>query len=151
VSKLLTGWGVRILIIAIIGVGAFLLRDRLSSNAGDLTVGDCFDDPGSVTEVSDVQHHPCAEAHSGEVIYTGKMSGDNGSYPADDVILDFVTTNCLPAFASYTGQEYDGQTLDVGYFHPTPDGWSSGDRDVICYAVRIDGTSTTGSLKQAGQ
>ena len=148
-SRLLSGWGIRILIIVVIVIGGFLLRDRLSGNAGDLSIGDCFDDPGTVTEVSDVQHHPCAEAHSGEVIYTGNMSGENGSYPSDDLILEFVTTNCLPAFKSYTGQEYDGQTLDVGYFHPTRDGWSGGDREVICYATRIDGTPTTGSLKVA--
>ena len=32
----LAGWGVRIAIIAVIAAGAFLLRDRLSGNAGDL-------------------------------------------------------------------------------------------------------------------
>ena len=34
----LAGWGVRIAIIAVIAAGAFLLRDRLSGNAGDLAV-----------------------------------------------------------------------------------------------------------------
>jgi hypothetical protein len=145
----LSSWAIRIGIIAAIIIGGFVLRDRLSSNAGDLQVGDCFDDPGQVAEVKDVQHHPCSEAHTGEVIYVGSMAGENSAYPSDDTILTFVGTNCLPAFASYTGKEYDGVTLDVGYFHPTSEGWNKGDRGVICYAYNIDGSTTTGSVKVA--
>lgn len=145
----LKGWGIRIAIIAVIVVGGLIFRDRLSSNAGDLKVGDCFDDPGSIAEVSDVQHHPCNEPHTSEVIYVGEMTGDNASYPSDDVIFTFVSDNCLPAFASYTGKEYDGVTLDVGYFHPTTDGWSKGDRGLICYAYNLDGQPTNTSVKAA--
>ena len=146
----LAGWGIRIAIIAAIAVGAFIFRDRLSGNAGDLSVGDCFDDPGSVVEVSDVQHHPCSEAHTGEVLFVGKMAGSNDAYPSQDTIFDFVSVNCLPAFESYTGQSYDGQVLDVGFFHPTEPGWKGGDRGVICYAYRLDETPMTGTIK-AGQ
>ena len=64
-------WGVRIAIIAIIIVGGFVLRDRLSSSAGDLKVGDCFDEPATGGEISDVQHHPCTEAHTAEVVFIG--------------------------------------------------------------------------------
>jgi Septum formation len=142
-----SSWVIRIGIVAAIVIGGFVLRDRLSSNAGELKVGDCFDDPGSVAEVSDVQHHPCSEAHTGEVIFVGDMTGDNSSYPSDDTILTFVSASCLPAFTSYTGKAYDGQVLDVGYLHPTKDGWGGGDRGVICYAYNIDGSTQTGSLK----
>ena len=145
----ITGWGVRIAIVAVIAVVGLIFRDRLSGNAGELQLGDCFDDPGSIAEVSDVQHHPCAEPHSGEVIYVGDMSGSNDAYPTDDAIFSFVSANCLPAFASYTGHAYDGVTLDVGFFHPTTEGWGKGDRGVICYATRLDGSTTTGSLKVA--
>src|SRR5262245_10627607 len=44
------------------------------ANAGDLQVGECFDDPGSVEEVSDVQRHPCTEEHSAEVFFVGSMT-----------------------------------------------------------------------------
>jgi hypothetical protein len=147
VRGFLAGWGIRIVIIAAIAVGAFIFRDRLSGNAGDLSVGDCFDDPGNVVEVSDVQHHPCSESHTGEVIFVGKMAGSNDAYPSEDTIFDFVSTNCLSAFESYTGQSYDGQILDVGFFHPTEEGWKGGDRGVICYAYRLDNTPITGTLK----
>ncbi|HEX5013789.1 MAG TPA: septum formation family protein [Candidatus Limnocylindrales bacterium] len=145
----LTGWGIRIAIIAVIVVGGLIFRDRLSGNAGELKVGDCFDDPGAIAEVSDVQHHPCEESHTSEVFFVGEMTGENASYPTDDAIFEFVSTNCIPAFASYTGKEYDGVTLDVGYFHPTSEGWSKGDRGMICYVYPLDGQPTTGSVKAA--
>jgi len=91
-------WGVRIAIIAIIIVGGFVLRDRLSSSAGDLKVGDCFDEPATGGEISDVQHHPCTEAHTAEVVFIGDMTGDNSTYPSDDQFDQFAATNCLPAF-----------------------------------------------------
>jgi Septum formation len=150
VGRFMTGIGVRVLVVAVLVVGGFVLRDRLSSDAGQLQVGDCFDDPGGV-EISAVQHHPCIEAHTGEVIYTGNMTGDDGSYPSDDAIFEWVSAYCLPAFASYTGQAYDGQVLDIGYYHPTTDGWTKGDRQVICYATRLDSSTMTGSLKVASQ
>jgi hypothetical protein len=71
---LFSGWGIRLVVVGAIVVGGFLFRDRISGNAGDLQVGDCFDDPGT-SEISDVQHHPCTEAHTGEVIFIGNMSG----------------------------------------------------------------------------
>ena len=46
-----------------VAIGGFVLRDRLSSNAGDLAVGDCFDEPTASAEtIEDVQHQPCTEA-----------------------------------------------------------------------------------------
>ena len=145
----LAGWGVRIAIIAVIVVAGFLFRDRLSSNAGELKVGDCFDEPSTATEVSDVQHHPCEEPHTAEVIFVGDMSGDNNAYPSSDAVFEYVSVNCIPSFTTYTGQGLDGATLDVGYFHPTSEGWGKGDRGVICYAINLDGSPMTGSLKAA--
>ena len=134
-------------VIGVIAVVGFIFRDRLSSNAGELQVGDCFDDPGSVTEVSDVQHHPCSEAHSAKIFYVGAITSGNNAYPSNDAIFEFVGTNCVPAFTTYTGEEYTGDPIDIGYFHPTSEGWSDGDRGVICYAYNVDGSTSTGSVK----
>jgi Septum formation len=135
-------------VIGVIAVVGFIFRDRLSGGAGDLQVGDCFDDPGAVAEVSDVQHHPCSEAHTGEVFLVSEMTGDNATYPTDDAFLEHVGTNCVPAFETYTGTTFDDNTaLDIGYFHPTSEGWGDGDREVICYAYNLDGSTTTGSVK----
>lgn len=148
----LAGWGVRIAIIAIIAVGAFILRDRISGNAGDLAVGDCFDEPTNATEtVEDVQHHPCNEAHTAEVVFVGGMAGATDAYPSDDQFFDAILGQCVPAYNSYTGRDFETDTdYDLGYFVPTSEGWSGGDREIICYAYRPDGVPQTTSIRAGG-
>ena len=58
-----------VVVVAVVGV---VFRDRITGNAGSLQVGDCFDLPADAVAatdatVGDVQHHPCTEAHGGEV------------------------------------------------------------------------------------
>jgi hypothetical protein len=148
----LSGWGIRILIIAIIAGGAFIFRDRLGGNAGDLQVGDCFDEPAQETEtVEDVQHHPCNESHTAEVVFVGNYAGATDTYPTDDQFVSAVLAQCVPAFNSYTGRDFQSdQELDLGYFVPTADGWGGGDHEMICYAVRLDEAPSTTSVKAGG-
>jgi hypothetical protein len=142
------GWIIRIGIVAVIAVLAFLFRDRLSSNAGQLKLGECFDDPAGVTEVTDVQHHPCTESHTAEVVYLGDMPGDNNAYPADSAIQAWVESNCLPAWSTYTGKDIEAEeVLALGWYQPSNEGWAKGDRSVICYASRTDLAPMTSSVK----
>lgn len=144
----MTGWIVRIGIIVVIAAGAFVLRDRLSSNAGELKIGDCFDDPAGATEITDVQHHPCTELHTAEVVFLGKLPGDNATYPTDSTIEGWVRTNCLPAWSAYTGKNFESEAvLGLRYYQPSSEGWKGGDRDVICYAAREDNGTMTSSVK----
>jgi putative regulator of septum formation len=142
------GWGIRILIIAMIVVGAFILRDRLSSRPTALNVGDCFDDPATTAEITNPQRHPCTEAHTAEVVYIGKMSGDDATYPDDAVVDAWVTENCVPAWSTYTGKTYETEeVLDLDFYKPTTEGWAHGGRDVVCFAIRVDRDPMTSSLK----
>ena len=144
------GWVIRIVIVAVIAGGALIFRDRMSSNAGDLKVGDCFDDPNQASEVTDVQHHPCTESHNAEVVFLGKMPGGNNAYPSDSQFEDWVASNCVPAWSSYTGKNAESETvLTLGFYQPTADGWKKSDRDVICFAARRDGDPMTSSVKAA--
>ncbi len=141
------GWIIRIAIIAVIAGGAYILRDRLSANAGELKVGDCFDDPAG-EQVKDVQHHPCTESHTAEVVYLGNMTGDNAAYPADAAVETWVGSNCLPAWSSYTGKSIETEEiLTLRWYQPTNAGWTKGDRLVICYAGRVDKAALTSSVK----
>lgn len=145
------GWAIRIGIIALIAVGAFVLRPFITGNAGDLDVGDCFDPPSAETQtVNGVQHHPCTDLHGGEVVYKGKMD-DAGSAPTTAQLEQWVTDKCFPAYQTYTGNDIlVSADLTMGYFSPTTEGWGKGDREVICYATRIDDAKTQGSLKKTG-
>ena len=140
----------RVGIIAAIAGGAWVFRDFLPSNAGSLAVGDCFDPPTGVSTVEDVQHHPCAEAHGGEVILVVDYEPATDVYPSDDEFFAFMDTRCISAFNDYTGLEYTtADHLDYAAYTPTSDGWSEGDRKVICYAVNVDGSQFTQSIRKA--
>jgi hypothetical protein len=149
---LFSGWGIRILIIGAVIVGGLIFRDRLSSNAADLAVGDCFDQPKTATEtIEDVQHHPCTESHTAEVFFVGSHPAASGAAPlTESGLFDFVEASCLPAFTTYTGIDLltDG-TYDIGTIYPLDADWSKGEREVTCYAYKLDGSAMTASVKKA--
>jgi hypothetical protein len=142
------GIGIRVILIALVAVGAFVLRDRISSNASDLQVGDCFDVPASTVElVDDVQHHPCTETHTGEVVLVRDYDGGD-TKPTDDQWRSYFETHCVAAFNQYTGLDYVTDTvMDLGFLVPGDESWKHGDRGTACYVVRIDGAPMSASVK----
>ena len=40
-------------------------------------------------------------------------------------------------------------TYDMSGFTPTDEGWTKGDREIICYAVRIDEAKLTTTIKKS--
>jgi hypothetical protein len=151
VARVFSGIGIRILIIAVIAVGGLILRDRLSASAGDLQVGDCFDDtPG--TSVDNVQHHPCSETHTAEVVLVTKYSAANGAPPLSDAELDsYIQTTCANAASGYVGSTASITSLDLLLFYPTAEDWNKGERRMICYITQPNLTPMTRSLKASTQ
>jgi hypothetical protein len=141
----------RLGLLAAIGIGGVALAPYLMGDVADLKVGDCFDPPTEEVEVAEVQRHPCTDAHTGEVIYVGTYPGaDDAPFPGDQAFLDHIRTVCVPAFEAYTGLDYESDpTWDFGFFTPTAAGWAQGDRGISCHASRIDGATTSGSLRVA--
>jgi hypothetical protein len=137
--------------IGVFSLVGFLFRDFLSGNVGDLKVGDCFDAPALATPdatVNDVQHHPCADAHGGEVFFIGNIAGAASAYPADETFTSFVRDQCLPAYRSYTGRDFDTDaTYDFQWLTPTSSGWAKGDRTINCFVLRVDGEPSKGSVR----
>ena len=136
-------------VIAIIGIGVFVFRDRLTGGANDLAVGDCFDLPAStLQEIEEVQHHPCNEPHTAEAILIYDVPGDADEYPSEAAVLASVEENCLPAFAAYTGAEYQTQsTLDIYWLYPNLESWQNGDREISCSLFRVDEAPMSKSMK----
>ena len=138
--------------VGVFALGGYLFRDVLSGNVGDLKVGDCFDPPTAAaadSTVKDVQHHPCSDPHGGEVFFIGKAPGEaNAAYPSDDAFLSLVGAECMPAYRTYTGRDFETDTTyDFSYMTPTAEGWTKGDRVFDCFVVRVDGQSFKGSVK----
>ena len=143
--------GIRLGIVAVVVIAFVVLRPFLSGNAGGLSVGDCFDVPaGDSQTVTDVQHHPCTEAHTAEVIFVGDFAPTTGTYPTDDEFVNFGKASCVPAFNAYTGLDFEtATTFDLQPFYPTADGWTKGDHKVICFAVRADNGPMTTTVKKS--
>jgi hypothetical protein len=145
-----SGWVVRIAIIAVIIIGGLIFRDRLTGNAGDLKVGDCFDVPTATVDVKDVQHHPCTESHTGEVFAQVNHPAAKGTAPlTESQLIDFLSSSCAPLWLTYIGNEAaNSQVFDIGAFYPRDSDWTDGDRGMTCYTYRIDGAAMTSSLKK---
>ena len=134
------------LIVAFLAVVLFVVRNNVS--ADDLKVGTCFNIPDGTT-IQTVEQHPCTESHNGEVFFVGEYTGT--SFPISISLESYIDDNCVPAFGSYVGTEFDAATeLTIGYFHPNRDGWDDGDRTITCYVARSDEGAMTESLKGSG-
>jgi hypothetical protein len=139
-----------ILIALAIAVGGFFLRDVTSGGVLELRPGDCFDLPVSgVDRVKEVQHHPCKEAHTAEVVgLVDYPTKDAATYPGSAVLDQFATGQCAATFRAYTKKDpFTDPVLTVGWMIPTPDGWKSGDHGVSCHLMRDDEGPMTQSYR----
>ena len=84
------------------------------------------------------------------MIFVGSYEPSSTTYPSDPQFLDFIRDRCTGAFNQYTGLDYTtAQDLDFSAFTPTSEGWGKGDRKIICYAVKVDGSQFNGTIKKA--
>ena len=140
--------GIRLAIIAVVLVGGFIFRDRLSGSAGELKGGDCFDDTTG-TEVSEVQHHPCSEGHNAEVVLVGEHPAAKGTaYPTDN--FDSYEDTCASAALAYVGANAP-DNLTYAFYYPLAEDWNKGERTMICYVTTENHTVLTRSMKAASQ
>jgi Septum formation len=149
-------------VIALVVVGGSVLfaarRDDTGaiSDAGDMSVfdlkvGDCFDVSADATEVETVRAIPCAEPHIYELFWAGDYPSD--TMPADSEYYPWVEDQCMPAFAAYVGIDYIESLYYMGYFSPTNDSWSTGDREFACYVSNHPDSPTpmSGSARGTAQ
>lgn len=137
----------RIGFIAALAIGAV----GCGGDLNDLKVGDCFDPPADVEgTVTDVVHHACTEAHGAEVVFVGDFSPAQDAYPITLRFQDFYSSTCTPAFNAYTGLDFDSDTTyNMAALKPTVEGWGTGDRKVICYALRADNATMSQSIRKS--
>jgi hypothetical protein len=133
-----------------VGVGGFFLRDFTSGDVTDLKAGDCFDMPSvAVDVISEVQHHPCNESHTAEIVgVVDYPSADGGSYPGREGLRAYATNRCVAFFVAYTGRDpFTDPDLTVGWMLPTEDGWDGGDHAISCHLFRVDEGPMTQSYR----
>jgi hypothetical protein len=134
-------------VIALLVVGGYFISQN--QNAGDLAIGQCFDEPSSSVDISTVVKHACTDAHDAEVIHVAEYD-EGGTYPITVSVDNFVDENCVPVFQTYVGESYAESTeYSLNFFYPDETGWKQGDRTFTCYVTREDGTKLTQSVKGA--
>lgn len=137
--------------------GAALALAALTACSGtsvdNLAVGDCFNEAAAAQEpseqmVSSVPTVDCSQPHDAEVYELFDVTGitDYDAAAIDEQAI----AGCLEAFEPYVGTSYEeAEALDIYYLQPSPQTWGTGDREVICAVISLEG-QTTGSLKGSG-
>lgn len=105
-----------------------------------LEVGSCVVLP-SEDQFEEIRTLSCTDPHDGEIFFVQDHPGSE--FPSNEEFSAWVEELCLPAFATYTGSDYEAQeVLDVGWFTPTEASWDNGDREVACYLTPLAGTTS---------
>ncbi len=114
-------------------------------SSGEIALGDCLVVP-TEDQFSEVRRVGCDTPHGGEVFLVADHP--DGAHPSDEAFRSYTDTVCPSAFQSWTGSEVDAQDiLDYSWFMPTEEGWTGGDRAVVCYLYLADGTLADGSYR----
>ncbi|HJP89512.1 MAG TPA: septum formation family protein [Candidatus Limnocylindrales bacterium] len=146
-SKLRTYISIAVLIVI---VGFVLWSVRNKTDADNLKVGTCFDEPAAGKDFSTVEKHECTEPHDAEVVFVTEYTDQSDTLPIKLTMDSFVGDACVPAIELYTGRvAEDIQELGMGYITPNADGWKDGDRTITCYVYNLDASKLTTSVKGA--
>lgn len=128
---------------------ASLLAACAGKSAFELQVGDCFDDPSSFEEVTDVPEVECAEPHDNEVYANADMP--DGTWPGQTAVEAWADDACLAEFEDYVGATYEESSLLFGWLAPTEASWNEvDDRTVTCIVYDLDLEKLTGSVQGTG-
>jgi hypothetical protein len=121
-----------------------------SAPANELRVGDCLDAPTTSTfELVDLV--PCAQPHDIEIYGRVQLPwGAAAEYPGNAAIEDLID-GCMPGFHGFVGYAYEWSELEVFAIWPDADRWAIGDREMLCGVTALDGSPTTGTLRDAGR
>lgn len=118
-------------------------------NAFQIQVGDCFDDSGSLDDISDLPGVPCSEPHDNEAYAVFDVA--ISSYPEGDGMGDLAYENCMQRFAAFVGKDYESSSLEVFTMFPSPESWNQQhDREVVCAVYDMNAEKLVGSVEGRG-
>ncbi|AFR06267.1 septum formation family protein [Nocardiopsis alba ATCC BAA-2165] len=124
------------------------------NNVMELTVGDCFNESemNSALMSSEVQGIPlidCSEPHDSEFFYSEILP--EGDFPGTESVNASAEEACFgQPFTDFVGVEFAVSEIYASFLTPIEAGWEAGDREILCYVMLPDET-TTGTLEGAGR
>lgn len=129
-------------------IALILFASACEGNVFSLTVGDCFNDPDTLSEVSDVEMVECSEPHDNEVYATYDIAGSD--FPGQDAVQADAAEGCVDRFEAYVGRDFMSSSLNVSALTPTDQSWGQGDREVVCFLFDLNFSQLTTSAKGTG-
>jgi len=112
-----------------------------------LAVGDCFDEPVSASDLTQVPVVPCEEPHRYEVVGSVLVADTAG--PGDG-LEQAALAACSGPYDRYIGLPPEESELRPAVLTPTEEGWDGGDREALCL-VTDPAASLIGSVAGAGR
>ncbi len=120
----------------------------VGETAGRPSTGDCLSARPRLADLSDDDEVvPCAERHDAEVIGTTEIPASDRR-PGDDALDAFVSEACALAFRSYTGDDPETTTLDIGAVVPDRAAWTAGERRIWCLVDSSGANDGVGSIRR---
>jgi hypothetical protein len=135
------------LVLIVLAVGFFLYQGQ--RGVENLAVGDCFN-AESTGEISSVESRACNGPHKFEVVHVVDWPNPDDPYPSVNAQDEFLATECIPAFASYVGTEYQTSILEFQVYSPTAEGWSQGDHEFVCAVFDPSDNQLESSVRDSG-
>jgi hypothetical protein len=133
-----------------------VIVDQGALGVFELQVGDCFMEgteaptsPDDTVEVDSVDAIPCEQSHNAEVFANIELP--DGGFPGEAPVTDMAETRCFDEFEPYVGTSYESSEYNFGWFVPTGETWSNGDRTINCVLYLNDGGTSTGSARGSGR
>lgn len=119
----------------------------------ELTVGTCFNDPRTTTEIQTVGVVPCDVPHDNEVFALVEYpAGPNAAYPGREPLTNLAEEECRgTAFSDYVGIDWQDSRFDTSQLTPTEESWAEGDREIVCLLYDIIDGPVTGSARGEGR
>ncbi|MEU0374965.1 septum formation family protein [Streptomyces sp. NPDC006283] len=112
-----------------------------------LAIGDCYNPNGKAEgEALAIEVVPCAEAHEAQVV--GEFTLDDAkTFPGDEAITAIADERCPAEAAKFAPDTWAlPKGVEMFYYTPTTESWTTGDRAVSCTYTKENGTFA-GSLK----
>lgn len=116
-----------------------------------LEVGECADIPDEL-DVIGLIRVDCADPHDLEAM--GSVYHDHAAaapYPGEFAVFEEAGELCVDKFSVYVARPYEESELDVYIYYPIELGWRAGDRTSLCFAITVDGSKLTGTVKGSGR
>lgn len=117
------------------------------TDTSSIRVGDCINDPGTQS-VSDITVLPCDEPHVFEAFAGTDMP--DGEYPGDGAATTAASDFCAKEFTEFVGVDFDASVLEMLYFYPVEESWTTADgRGILCFVAEQGEAPMTGTLQDA--